>query len=67
MASPKTRRHHLGPEITGFLQRTKMAQSRFGTLVSNSPRLVHDIRIEGRAVGDRLAKQIESFMETYGK
>jgi len=58
-------RHWMGPEITGFLKRTKMAQTRFGMSVSNSPNLVHDIRVEGRRVGDRLAERIKDFMREY--
>lgn len=48
-------------KVRQYLDRTGMAETRFGRLAVHDPRLVGDLR-RGRALGPRTIQRVESFM-----
>jgi hypothetical protein len=47
--------------IEGYMKRHKMAQTRFGRMAANDPRLVPDIR-RGRTLGPKMLARIEHIL-----
>jgi len=50
-------------EITTFLKRTGIAETRFGRDVANDPRLVGDMRTFGRVPRPKMWARIRDYME----
>ena len=48
-------------KIDRYLRATEMAETRFGRLAVNDPRLVRDLR-NGREAGHRLCARVEAFI-----
>jgi len=53
-------------QIDPFLQRTRMAESRFGRSAVNDPRFVPMLR-DGRKPGERTSRRVRQFIQEYGK
>jgi len=49
-------------EIEAYLNRTGMAETRFGRLAVKDPRLIGDLR-QGRCLGPAIRSRIASFIE----
>jgi hypothetical protein len=53
-------------QVETYLRRTGMPPTKFGREAVRDPRFVHDLR-RGRTVGDRLLRQVISYIEGRGQ
>jgi hypothetical protein len=57
---------HINRQIERFLIQYGVPATKFGRLVCNDPRLVHDMR-RGRALGPAMASRAQAFMAAHAR